>query len=72
MIIKDLKVSQVASANYKFNGFAPESGSNVKEKKNVRALKLKLQVNRGARNGGKGETGDVNLVIPIPSNGTGD
>ena len=70
--IKDLKVSQVASANYKFNGFTPEVGSNVKEKKNVRALKLKLQVSRGARNGGKGETGDVNLVIPIPSNGTGD
>jgi prepilin-type N-terminal cleavage/methylation domain-containing protein len=70
--IKDLKVSQVATANYKFNGFAPESGSNIKEKKNVRALKVKLQVSRGARNGGKGETGDVNLVIPIPSNGTGD
>lgn len=70
--IKDLKVLQVATANYKFNGFNPEAGNNPKEKKNVRALRLKLQVSRGAKNGGKGETGDVNLVIPIPSNGTGD
>lgn len=62
--IKNLKVSQVATANYKFSGFVPES--NIKEKKNVKALKLKLQVSRG------GETGDVNLVVPIPSNGTGD
>ena len=70
--IKDLKVTKVATANYKFNGFNSEASSNIKEKKKVKALKLKLQVSRGAKNGGKGETGDVNLVIPIPSNGTGD
>ena len=70
--IRDLKVSQVASANYKFNGFMPEADNNKKEKKNVKALKLRLTVSRGARNNGKGETGDVDLVIPIPSNGTGD
>ena len=70
--IRDLKVSQVASANYKFNGFDPESDNNKKEKKNVKALKLKLQVSRGSKNGGSGETGNVNLIIPIPSNGTGD
>lgn len=70
--IKNLKVSKVATANYKFEGFNSEASSNIKEKKNVKALKLQLQVSRGAKNGGKGETGDVNLVIPIPSNGTGD
>jgi len=70
IIIQDLKVSKVASANYKFNGF--DLKNNIKEKKNVRALKLRLTVSRGGRNNGKGETGDVNLVIPIPSNGTGD
>lgn len=70
IIIQDLKVSKVASANYKFNGFSLKN--NIKEKKNVRALKLRLTVSRGGRNNGKGETGDVNLVIPIPSNGTGD
>lgn len=70
--IKDLKVSRVATANYKFEGFDSESESNLKEKKKVKALKLKLQVSRGAKNGGKGETGDVDLIIPVPSNGTGD
>lgn len=70
--IKDLKVSRVATANYKFAGFDSESESNIKEKKKVKALKLRLQVSRGAKNGGKGETGDVDLVIPVPSNGTGD
>lgn len=68
--IKNLKVSQVASANYKFKGIDPELDK--KEKKNIKALKLRLQVSRGAKNNGKGETGDVDLIIPIPSNGTGD
>ena len=70
--ISDLKVLQVASANYKFNGFDPEFGNNKREKKNVKALKLKLQVSRGAKNGGKGETGNVDLVIATPSNGPRD
>ena len=70
--IKDLKVKQVATANYKFDHFNTEDASNIREKKNVKALKLKLQVSRGVKNGVKGETGDINMVIPIPSNGTGD
>lgn len=70
--IKNLKIKQVASANYKFDGFNSEESSNIKEKKNVKALKFRLQVSRGSRNGGRGETGDVDLIIPIPSNGTGD
>lgn len=70
--ISNLKVLHVATANYKFNGFDPEFGNNKKEKKNVKALKLKLQVSRGAKNGGKGETGDVNLIVATPSNGPRD
>lgn len=70
--ISDLKVSRVAFANYKFNNFNTELASNIKEKKNVKALKLQLQISRGAKGNGKGETGDVNLIIPIPSNGIRD
>jgi hypothetical protein len=70
--IKDLKVTQVATANYKFDGFDSEASSNIKEKKKVKALKLRLKISRGAKNGGSGETGEVDLIIPIPSNGTGD
>lgn len=70
--LKNVKVLQVASANYRFDGFAPEEGNNKREKKNVKALRLKLQVSRGAKNGAKGETGDVELVVPTPSNGPRD
>ena len=70
--IKNLKVSMIPSANYKFDGFDPEAGNNKKEKKNVKALKLRLQISRGAKNGGKGETGEVDLIAAIPSNGPRD
>ena len=70
--IKNLKVSMIPSANYKFDGFDPEAGNNKREKKNVKALKLRLQVSRGAKNGGKGETGEVDLIAAIPSNGPRD
>jgi prepilin-type N-terminal cleavage/methylation domain-containing protein len=70
--IKNLKVSMVPSSNYKFDGFDPEAGTNKKEKKNVKALKLRLQVSRGAKNNGKGETGEVDLIVAIPSNGPRD
>ena len=70
--IKNLKVSMIPSSNYKFDGFDPEAGNNKKEKKNVKALKLRLQISRGAKNGGKGETGEVDLITAIPSNGPRD
>lgn len=76
--IKDLRVSRVPTANYSFSPkpeqerFEPEVGNNVKEKKNVKALRLRLQVSRGAKRGGKGETGEVDLIVPIPSNGPRD
>jgi type II secretory pathway pseudopilin PulG len=70
--IKNLKLKQVATATYKFDGFQPEQGLNKKEKKNVKALKMRLQVSRGSKKGGKGETGEVSQVIAIPSNGPRD
>ena len=74
--IKNLKLKKVASADYQFPSDPDAPGFNTEankaEKKNVKALKLVFQVSRGAKNGGKGETGDVSLVIPIPSNGSRD
>ncbi len=71
--IKNVKVRQVASSTYKFvDGYDPEEGNNKKEKKNIKALKLNMQISRGAKNNGKGETGEVNLIIHIPSNGPRD
>lgn len=74
--IKNLKLKKVASADYKFPadpdapGFDTEA--NKADKKNVKALKLILQVSRGSKNGAKGETGEVSLIVPIPSNGSRD
>ena len=67
--IKNLKLLKVASSDYKFTTPAFDAEANKAEKKNVKALKLELQVSRGSKNGGKGETGDVVIVIPIQSNG---
>lgn len=71
--IGNVKVTQIAASNYKFNGFDSEALENIKEKKNVKALRLKLQVTRGAKGAdGRGETGNVDLIIPAPSNGPRD
>ena len=60
LTIADLKVSQIADDNYRFvAGYRP----NLVDKPFVRAFKLELQVSRS------GETGEVNLVIPVPNNG---
>ena len=63
--IRDLKLNKIASSNYSFS--TPFNAANVKEKKNVKALKLSLQVTRGA-----GETGEVEVVVPTPGNGPRD
>ena len=69
--IKDLKLKRVASASYKFvDNFNPELY--LRTKKNVKAFNLQLQVSRGAKRGGTGETGNVDLVIATPSNGPRD
>jgi hypothetical protein len=72
--IKNLKLKKVASSDYKFPPEVPafEPEINKAEKKNVKAFKFDLQVSRGAKNGGKGETGHVSLIIPTPSNGPRD
>ncbi|MBR4681248.1 MAG: type II secretion system protein [Fibrobacter sp.] len=70
LTISNLRVKRISSSNYKFD----ESIHNVpiKDKKNVKALRLILAVKRGVKNGGSGETGNVDVVIPIPSNGPRD
>ena len=71
--IKNLKIKKVAGANYEFDSahpYSPEAHKN--DKKNIKALKLNLQIARGGKNGLHGETGEVDMVIPIPSNGPTD
>lgn len=71
--IKDLKLKKIASSNYDFlSGYNPESSKN--DKKNIKALKLHLQISRGGKGGAgsKGETGEVDIVIPTPGNGPRD
>lgn len=67
--IKDLKLKRIASSSYVFN---QNNVVAIKDKKNVKAFKLELTVNRGGQNGQRGETGNVNLVVPTPSNGLRD
>jgi len=67
--IKDLKLKRIASSSYVFN---QNNVVAIRDKKNVKAFKLELTVNRGGQNGQRGETGNVNLVVPTPSNGLRD
>ena len=73
--IKNLELKQIAGANYNFvDSYNPENtnalvGPTKQDKKYVRALEMKLEVSRGAKNNRSGETGNVYLVVPIPSNG---
>jgi len=69
--IKNLKINRIAGLNYDFSeAYNPEDHKN--DKKNIKALKLQLRVSRGAKNNQSGETGEVNVVVPIPSNGPSD
>lgn len=70
--IKNLKINKIPSSNYDFETpyFAPEA--NITEKQNVKALKLDLQINRGGKNNGGGESAEISLIIPTPSNGPKD
>lgn len=67
--IRNLKLNKVAGSDYKFGNPPFDAEANKSEKKNVKALKMELQVSRGAKNGGHGETGEVSIVVPVPSNG---
>ncbi len=64
----DVVFKKVESSNYKFVA----STIAVSEKKNVKALRLRMSVSRGAHGDGRGETGDVTLIVPTPSNGPRD
>ena len=64
--ISDLKLRRVAGANYEFD---KNKSLNIVDKKNVKALMLELQIARGGKGGEVGETGDVTIVVPTPSNG---
>ena len=60
LTIANFKVSRIADDNYHFDTVYEPA---VADKPFVRAFKLELQVKRS------GETGEVNLVIPVPNNG---
>lgn len=64
--ISNLKLKQVASTSYVFNdgGYATEA--HKVEKKNIKALRLKLKISRN------GEGGNTEVIVPIPSNGPSD
>lgn len=68
LFIDDLKLKKVATANYEFPeaGWNTEGPSNIVQKKNVKAFKITLTVQRN------GEGGVVETVIPTPSNGPKD
>lgn len=66
--ISDLKLRRVASSTYDFG----IENLPIKDKKNVKALKLELAIERGGKNGNTGESDTVKIVIPTPSNGPRD
>ena len=69
--IKNLTINEVAGVNYDFStAYNPEAHKS--DKKNIKALKLKLQVARGGKAGLVGETGEIEMVVPTPSNGPKD
>ena len=67
VIVSNLKLKRIAGSNYVFGSTSlPDE-----DKKNVKALKLELEVGRGGKNNKAGETGHIDIVVPIPSNGVG-
>ena len=64
LIVSDFRLKKVAGSTY---SFSPSTTSVATvDKKNVKAFQLRLQVKRN------GESGDVTLVVPTPSNGPSD
>ena len=70
--IEDLKVKKIASSSYSFSNPPFDAEAHKADKKNVKAMRLLLQVSRGAANGGSSTKGRSELIIPIPSNGPRD
>jgi hypothetical protein len=67
LTISNLRLKRVANANYQFDKNITNVA--VEDKKNVKAFQLHLEVKRGAKGNGSGETGSVMIVVPVPSNG---
>lgn len=66
LTLEDIVIKEVAGETYDFTTETIET----KDKKNVKAFKLDLVVKRGGKIGDHGgETGNVNIVVPTPSNG---
>lgn len=63
--LSEVALKKVASANYSFDGYTI-TASNLADKKNVKAFRLHLRINR------RNETGNSQMVVPIPSNGPND
>ena len=81
--ISNLKIKKIPGLNYSFDkanpgAYDPEDHKN--DKKNIKALMLRLRLGRGGSGKvnaatGKienGETGEIEMVIPTPSNGPND
>lgn len=64
--IQNLKLKQLATANYEFTAWNTEATENIAEKKNVKAFKLSLSVKVN------GEEGVSEEIISVPSNGLRD
>lgn len=72
--LKDVALKKIPSSSYVFE---ENDAIAVADKKNVKALKLELRIGHGGKKDADGadqpgETGEVEMVIPIPSNGPRD
>ncbi|WP_290725048.1 prepilin-type N-terminal cleavage/methylation domain-containing protein [Fibrobacter sp. UBA2449] len=64
LMISDLRLKKIASSTYSFNSATTSVA--LADKKNVKAFQLRLKVKRN------GESGEVSLLVPTPSNGPTD
>ena len=64
--IRNLRLGKVAGTNYVFNDGGYNTEAHKIEKKNIKALRLKLKISRN------GESGNSEVIVPIPSNGPND
>jgi len=62
VVISDLTLKKLDTSNYQFS----EKNFSKENKERVKAFRMKLRIARA------GETGDVDIVVPTPSNGVAD
>lgn len=63
LVITDLTVINQSNRTYKFQESYSENVTDVTRKKDVKAFKLELKVKK------RGESGEVEITIPVPNNG---